>query len=312
MFLFIPVTSKLEADYSDTQRAKFLFNHTTYLGDQDCIAILGLNNLSNILTLKDGSIITLRTLLKSLPASPGMSRKRLFQVVDFAAKQDCVIATFQHCDKAFIEDRKFTLQTEILSHLTSGQASIVFVDEFEGISFVDAYHKNKGKVIRVHFPSQSHQDFVKHADSILSSPPKKRPYNSDEKVKVTTPLQTIHVNNVTYSGAVQAQTTRTRSVVQPDGTRTTTTTQMSQTVMSVMETRFKVIEDEQAQLKQRISGVENKAANIYDNIQAMMQHWKITPVNYKRKHEGDSEDENVMEYANHSITALQRQGDTCF
>lgn len=62
-----------------------------------------------------------------------------------------------------------------------------------------------------------------------------------------TPLQPIQVTNVTYSGAVQAQTTRTRSVeVQPNGTRTTTTTQMSQTsVMAVMETRFQSIEKEQ-------------------------------------------------------------------
>jgi hypothetical protein len=87
---------------------------------------------------------------------------------------------------------------------------------------------------------------------------------------------------------------------------------MSQTVMSVMETRFKVIEDEQTHLKQRITGVENKAENIYDNIQAMMKHWKITPVSYKRKLEGDPEKESSMKHANHSITALEGQGGTCF
>jgi hypothetical protein len=126
------------------------------------------------------------------------------------------------------------------------------------------------------------------------------------------PLQPIQVNNVTYSGALQAQTTRTRSVVQPDGTRTMTTTQMSQTVMASMETRFQVIEKEQTHLKQRIIGVENKASNISDNIQAMMPHWNITPMSYKRKPEGEPDGEGDMEDAHRAITPIQGQGDTYF
>jgi hypothetical protein len=312
MLLFIPVASRLEADYTDEQRIKFLFNHMTYIGDQDCIAILGLADLDNKITLKDGSIITVCTLLKSLPACPGMSRNRLFQVVDPASTPDHVIVMYQQCDKMLVEDRKFTLEAEILSHLAPGQAALIFTDEFEGISFVDAFHKNKGKVVRIHQPTKSHQDFVKHADSILSSPPKKRPFTTEVKLITPTPLQPIQVNKVTYSRAVQAQTTRTRSVVQPDGTRTSTTTQMLQTVMASMETRFQVIEKEQLHLKHRITGVENKAANISDNIQTMMQHWKITPVNYKRKPEGETDGEEDMEDAHHSIPSAQGQGDNYF
>jgi hypothetical protein len=129
ILLFIPVTSKLEADYTNEQRAKYLFNHTTYIGDQDCAAILGLSDLNNEVTLKDGSIITVRTLLKSLPASPGMSRNRLFQVVDLASIPDQIIVTYQRCDKELVEDRKFTVETEILSHLAPGQAAFIFEDE---------------------------------------------------------------------------------------------------------------------------------------------------------------------------------------
>lgn len=146
----------------------------------------------------------------------------------------------------------------------------------------------------------------------MSSPPKKRSHTAVDQPQPSVPLRSIQLNNVTYSGAVQAQTTRTRSVVQPDGTCTTTTTQMSQTIMSVLDTRFKVIEEEQSYLKQRITGVENKATNIDGNIQAIMKHLQITPVNYKRKPEGDLEEESVMEYANHSITNLQGQGATRF
>jgi hypothetical protein len=313
MLLFIPVASKLEVDYTDSQRAKFLFNHMTYLGDEDCVAITGLAALETDVTLKDNSVITIRTLLKSLPASPGMSRTRLFQVVDPHPTKDCVLVTFQRNDRPLVEDRQFTLGKEILSHLASGQAATIFRNEFEGIQFVGAYHKNKGKVIRIHNPSKVHQDFVRHTDSLLSSPPKKRP-NSEITSRAGTPFQPINVNTMTYSGAVQAQTTHTRSIaVQPDGTTTTTTTQqISQTVMAVMENRFQTIENEQQHMKQRIAGVENKASSIYENIQAMMAHWHIKPVNYKRKPEEDPEIEGGMEDAHRSNTPVQGQGDMCF
>jgi hypothetical protein len=87
---------------------------------------------------------------------------------------------------------------------------------------------------------------------------------------------------------------------------------MSQTVMAVMETRFQVLETEQQNMKQRITGVESKAANISENIQAMMAHWKITPVNYKRKPADDPEEEGEMEQAYCSVALVQGQGDKCF
>jgi hypothetical protein len=173
MLFFIPVASKLENDYTDEQRTKYLFNHLTFIGDEDCMAVYDLASLTNEVTLKDGSIITVQTLLKSLPASPGMSKNRLFQVVDLNTSHDCVIVTYQRVDKSFIEDRKFTLEQELLSHLTPGQANLVFQDKFEGIQLVPAHHEHRGKIICVHHPTKSHQEFVKHADNILSSPPKK-------------------------------------------------------------------------------------------------------------------------------------------
>jgi hypothetical protein len=247
-----------------------------------------------------------------------MSRNRLFQVVDKNPSYDCVIVTFQKCDRALVEDRKFGFEQELLSHLAPEQADQIFINEFEGVQFVPAYHKFKGKIIRVHHPTKTHQEFVRHADNIMSSPPKKRAHSTGTtQQQPVTPLQPLPVNNITYSGAVQAHTTRTRSVVQPDGTRTTTTTQMSKTVVASMETRFAIIEKEQAYMKQRINGVESKTTSISDNIQAMMEYWKITPTSYKRKPEvdlndsGKDEEEN-MKYTNHSISLVQGQGDKCF
>jgi hypothetical protein len=92
---------------------------------------------------------------------------------------------------------------------------------------------------------------------------------------------------------------------------------MSKTVVASMETRFAIIEKEQAYMKQRINGVESKTTSISDNILAMMGYWKITPTSYKRKPEVDLNDsrkdeEENMKYANHSISLVQGQGDNCF
>ena len=89
MLFFIPVSSNLEGDYTDAQREKYLFNHQAYLGDEDCFVIFGLSDLDTKVTLTDGKPATIRTLLKSLPASDGMNRTRLFQVVDFPLPKLC-------------------------------------------------------------------------------------------------------------------------------------------------------------------------------------------------------------------------------
>jgi hypothetical protein len=74
------------------------------------------------------------------------------------------------------------------------KADQVFQNEIEGIQFVPVYHKYKGKILRVHHPTKSQQEFVKHADSILSSPPKKRAHqDGTTQMKPTVPLQPIEI-----------------------------------------------------------------------------------------------------------------------
>jgi hypothetical protein len=85
--------------------------------------------------------------------------------------------------------------------------------------------------------------------------------------------------------------------------------------MASMETRFAVIECKQTFMKQRLTGVEAKTNSISDNIQTMMEHWKIAPTSYKRKPVEDLNDSgrnDDVEYANHSMSLVQGQGDNCF
>jgi len=95
MMLFIPIISKLEDEYSPDQRDKFIFNHERFLGDEDCTAIFGLCDLNNVLTLKNNSKVSIRTLLKGIPSHPAMSKPRLFHIVDPNATQQCTLVTFQ-------------------------------------------------------------------------------------------------------------------------------------------------------------------------------------------------------------------------
>jgi hypothetical protein len=285
------------------------------LGDEDCFAIFGLADLNTTVTLADNKEVTIRTLLKSLPASEGMSRSRLFQVVDCISAQNCVLVTFQRSDKPLVEERQLDLEVELCDQLAPGQASKLFVNEVQRLRFGHAYHKNHGKVIRIHNPSQTHLDFVQHADRLLSSPPKKRTNATMAAASKPMSGTKVPTRNLSYSGVLQAQTTHTRSVAAPNGVTTTTTTQTSQTVMAVMETRLQSIEEEQQSLKHRLSHVENWTVTTDENIRAMMAHWKITLAPIKRKFIDDQAyDENDSAVGNANLLASTEQGQraNCF
>jgi hypothetical protein len=109
--------------------------------------------------------------------------------------------------------------------------------------------------------------------------------------------------------------THTQSVAAPNGVTTTTTTQTSQTVTAVMETRFRNIEHEQQALSNRLYRVENRTVTTDENIRAMMAHWNINPASSKRKFiENGVNDENLSSAGNAHLSALadQGQGDQCF
>jgi hypothetical protein len=55
MLFFIPISSKIEDDYTPQQGDKFIFNHENYLGEKDCMALFGLNDFNSTITLKNGT-----------------------------------------------------------------------------------------------------------------------------------------------------------------------------------------------------------------------------------------------------------------
>jgi len=69
MMVFVPIAD-LYGSSSDF-RTKLQFNHDKYIGDETLFCIGGFQNLNNLVTLKNGNSISIRMLLKSIPASEG-------------------------------------------------------------------------------------------------------------------------------------------------------------------------------------------------------------------------------------------------
>jgi len=97
---------------------------------------------------------------------------------------------------------------------------------------------------------------------------------------------------VTYRGAMQSHTTSTKVAVELQGT--TTMTQTSHTVLSIMETRVQTIESQVAQQKEiqarmdtRLLSVEGHTRTISQNITQLMAHLNI-PTTSQQKRKNDA------------------------
>ncbi len=70
------------------------------------------------------------------------------------------------------------MKAEIRSVLAAGQGPIVFQDDAEGIWFGGTIKRRNGKPIAVQGHTKEDIDFLRHANNLLNSPPKKpkRPF----------------------------------------------------------------------------------------------------------------------------------------
>jgi hypothetical protein len=236
--------------------------------------------------LKGGKSTTICTLLKSLPSTEGMSRSKLFQVVDPNAGQTCTIVSFQKCDRSYIEQRKTSSENELRSVLAPSESENVFMNDADGIWFGGHVRSRNGKLIALSVPHRADMEYIQQAESRLTSPTTKKDVATTENTTQGRPPRQI-----TYSGILQARTHTTQSVSVQDmeGTTTTTTTQTSQTVTALMEARFQGLEMEmrnqkehQTTMDQWLHHLENRTASINDNIAAVMAHWLITPSQKQR------------------------------
>jgi len=128
-----------------------------------------------VVTLKSGKSVSLHLLLKSIPASEGMSCPQLFQQAEPNSGAQVTIVSFQDQDREVIT-RQSTLTDEIRQVLADNQVHNVFLSEADGIWF-GSVTKSKTGSLKLSSGSKEDVQYSSHIDSILHSPPKKRVLN---------------------------------------------------------------------------------------------------------------------------------------
>ncbi len=224
MLLFIPIREGIT--YDNEYRHKIIFKNEQYLGNEAAISIMGLKDLNTVVKLKNDIAVSIHTLIKSLPASHGMSLPQLFHHVEQNTSGGLTMATFQECDRKYIQDHKLTLESEIRSLLAPQEDEKNFQSSADGLWF-DNVHKNKnGHIMNTTPASKVDLEHMQHTRSILSSPPKKR-LNS---TIITNPTQTINVQTRPSQPALQPQHQHTQV--------------MTDTKMQLIHVRFVTVENE--------------------------------------------------------------------
>jgi hypothetical protein len=275
MLVFVPIMSKLEDDYTPGQRDRILYNHEKFIGIEDCAAIFGLRDLNTKVTLQNGKLVSLRTYIKCIPALTGMSRPTLFLTADPNSMQQCTIVTFQRADRPYIETIKPTI-SEILKAGLSNTSEEIFQNPKLGASFTNASVKFRGKTVRVTEPTPDHTRFVNRVNTLFASPPKTRQ-------EIHAPQNTTSAYSSILQNGVQQNTTRSQSFSIQSHGNTTTLTHTSQTIMSVVETRFQSIETKVNNFDRRLLGIEGENQTISANLSAIMTHLNIPSAAKRRK-----------------------------
>jgi hypothetical protein len=166
MLLFIPQHDNIQ--YDAAYRQKVIYNHEQYLGNEEGISIHGLQDPDMTVTLKNQQKVTIRVLLRSLPATQGMSRPQLFQLAETNADREAIVVTYQKEGRELVHARLFTLQNDIVAQLASGEANRIFITKTEGITFRPLTKTKGGQIIQNKPTSQNTIEHVQHTKCCIS------------------------------------------------------------------------------------------------------------------------------------------------
>jgi hypothetical protein len=252
---------------------------------------MGLNDLNTMVKLNHDITVSIRTLIKSLPASQGMSRPQLFHHVEQNTSGGLTLATFQECDRKYIQDRKMTLENELRSLLEKGEDEKLFQSCAEGLWFDNVHKTKKGQILTSKLASKNDLEHIQYTRTILSSPPKKR-------------------LNTAVSGSSQA----TQGSVAPDSLPPPQVTQhqtkinhtpITTNTMTVIHERFVTVENElrlqnerNAIFDQRITSLETTTKcsdRKLDIILSKLEQWDDNTPSKQRKINTEHQDQPMGE-----------------
>ena len=96
-----------------------------YNGQCSVLVVGGLHDLNTKVKLKTGQLTSLRELLKSIPATPGMTRPLLFQHFVPNSLKTVHMAVYQKMDHDYVMERTKSLEGEIALVLPKGEETKV-------------------------------------------------------------------------------------------------------------------------------------------------------------------------------------------
>lgn len=171
IMLFIPHNTLSNA--SIVFKTKILFNHNKYIGDETLLSIGGLQDLNSIVKLKNGKFVTLQIILKSIPASEGMSCPQLFQHVKLNHGATVTIVTYQAQSHQLAIAHQATLENEIRQIIEPEEEKNIFLNDSKGLWFGGVHKSKTGRIFLHNNADKADHDYTSHINRIMNSPPKK-------------------------------------------------------------------------------------------------------------------------------------------
>jgi hypothetical protein len=144
-----------------------------FLGEEAAFSIGGFQDLKSIIKLHNGNLDSLCTLIKSIPASTGMTRPQLFQHVEPNISGIITMVTFQKQDSNLVYAHQKTLQSKIQQVIVDGEEDNIFVDNYDGIWFGGINKTKTGRILATQQTDKSSLEYTKLINRVLHSPPKK-------------------------------------------------------------------------------------------------------------------------------------------
>jgi hypothetical protein len=296
MMAFIPLNDGVK--YSDEYRRKLILYHESYIGNEEAISIRGLKDLQQRVTISTGDVITVRELLKLLPAAPGMCRSQLFQLIELNNSGTVTMGIYQARDRELVLQRAADIEAEIRTILAEGEANKIFNDEVLGNTIGGTQKTKNGKILVANEPSQATKEHIHRLNNILHSPKKRQ---QGELLEQSSQRSKTHRSNIT----THAKTSMPHTYTQQETTYAAVATDQ----MKHIEARFQQQDKQNVLFHNRLLNLETTATRTDNNVAIILERLvTMGAASLKRKHDNNATDTNDMEDPHSYQTVNQYNG----
>ena len=311
-FLFVPL---YRCNLSSEFRMQLIRMHNDRIGEAlTAITIKGWRSLNSLVQLQalDGGTTssTVKELLLSLPASPGMVTPNLFINIEPQANSEFFLAVYAVANEDLLEERLKSLTKDIHKLLVPGEETKFFIDPLHGFSFgkdVRQYIVNNPSMQNTS-PSSALQ--LQRLNQMVRFPSTKRtsqtqnPRTTRRKpTESITEVSRATATTTSYSGVIQVNST---SFSSPTTSFSSSTAKHEVSV--TIERRFVSIEttlqqqqQQQDEMNEKLDSLDDVSRDTNYLLKQMMDEMQITLPQDNRKvkrnksseKEGDDQDANM-------------------